>query len=72
MTMMEMAMKWLKSVFVPRFSAADVVALSLILSADFGLIVTALTVAIWCAVVVAVERKFELRNKNGNTPWSEL
>ena len=67
-----MVMKWLKSVFVQRFSVFDLAVFALLVTSDVSVIFLFLVLALISAVDVAMERWLEIRNKNGNTPWDDL
>ena len=70
--MMEAAMKLLKSIFIQRFSAMDVLVLSAIMTSDLSLWVVLLAIAAWSGISVFVERVLDIRRLNGNSPWCEL
>ena len=65
-------MKLLKSIFIQRFSAMDVLVLSAIVTSDLSLWVVLLAVAAWSGISVFVERVLDIRRLNGNSQWCEL
>lgn len=65
-------MKLLKSIFIQRFSAMDVLVLSAIMTSDLSLWVVLLAIAAWSGISVFVERGLDIRRLNGNSPWCEL
>jgi hypothetical protein len=65
-------MKLLKSIFIQRFSAMDVLVLSAIMTSDLSLWVVLLAIAAWSGISVFVERVLDIRRLNGNSPWCEL
>lgn len=65
-------MKLLKSIFIQRFSAMDVLVLSAIMTSDLSLWVVLLAIAAWSGISVFVERVLDVRRLNGNSPWCEL
>lgn len=65
-------MKWLKTLFVQRFSALDVVIVGSVLTSDVSLVVGLMVVLLWSAASAAAERYLNIRNANGNTPMEEL
>ena len=65
-------MKLLKSIFIQRFSAMDVLVLSAIMTSDLSLWVVLLAIAAWSGISVFVERVLDIRRLNGNSQWCEL
>lgn len=66
-------MKVLKSLFVQRFSAFDIIVLgSVLTSVDLSIVALIAVVAVWTIISVVTEHQLDLRHKNGNTPWEEL
>lgn len=66
-------MKVLKSLFVQRFSAFDIIVLgSVLTTVDLSIVALIAVVAVWTIISVVAERQLDLRHKNGNTPWEEL
>jgi len=70
--MMEVGMKWLKSLFIQRFSVFDLAVFALLVTSDVSLIVLIPVLALISAIDVAMEHWLEIRTKNGNTQWSDL
>lgn len=66
------AMKLLKSLFIQRFSAFDVLILSTIMASDLSWWALLIAIAIWSAISAFAENRLDIRRLNGNTPWSEL
>lgn len=72
MIMEMVAMKLLKSMFIQRFSAFDVIIIGGLMTSDLVWWATAICLALWTIASIVAERTLDLRNKNGNTPWDDL
>lgn len=66
------AMKLLKSLFIQRFSAFDVLILSMIMASDLSWWALLIAIAIWSAISAFAENVLDIRRLNGNSPWCEL
>ncbi len=66
------AMKLLKSLFIQRFSAFDVLILSMIMASDLSWWALLIAIAIWPAISAFAENVLDIRRLNGNSPWCEL
>lgn len=65
-------MKLLKSIFIQRFSAMDVLVLGSIMTSDLVWWAVLIAIAVWSAASVLAERILDVRRLNGNSPWCEL
>lgn len=65
-------MKWLKSLFIQRFSFMDVVIAGLIYTINLPFIGVIIAIITWSAVVLVIERWLNIRAANGYTPWKDM
>ena len=65
-------MKWLKSLFIQRFSFMDVLVVGTAYMSEISLIGFIIVVAVWAAFVVFTERMLNIRSANGHTRWEDI
>ena len=65
-------MKWLKSLFIQRFSFMDVVVVGTAYMSELSLVGLIIVVAVWSAFAVFTERMLNIRSANGHTQWEDI
>lgn len=65
-------MKWIKSLFIQRFSFMDVVVVGTAYMSELSLIGLVIVVAVWSVFAAFTERMFNICSANGHTRWEDI